>query len=90
MIYEIKENGKLKKFEVTGKAEKLFFKYSEMDFKKNKISLCEYHYIIPYLLHDLSQKGKTKTISTSIKEWFKNQGCTINPDKYNLNFEITL
>lgn len=31
MIYEIKQYGEFKKFEVTGKVEKLFIKYSEID-----------------------------------------------------------
>ena len=65
MKYKIKQNGKLKKFEVTGKAEQLFIKYSEIenatDLKKNKLHLSDYH-TIPYLLHEIAQTGKNKNI----------------------------
>lgn len=93
MKYEIKQNGKLKKFEVTGKAEQLFIKYSEIenatDLKKNKLHLSDYH-TIPYLLHEIAQTGKTRTFITDVMEWFKRNGCTVTPDEHNVNFEITL
>lgn len=93
MKYQIKQNGKLKEFEVTGKVEKIFKKYAEIetatDLKRNKLSLNNYH-TIPHLLHEIAQTGKTRTFITDIAEWFRKNGCTINPGEHGVNFEITL
>lgn len=82
-----------KKYEATGKAEKLFEKWATIetsdDLKRNKLTLCHYHFL-PDMLHEIAQSGKTRTYSFDVAEWFRKRGCKVTPDEHNINFKITI
>lgn len=82
-----------KKYEATGKAEKLFEKWATIgtsdELKRNKLTLCQYH-SLPCMLHEIAQSGKTRTCSFDIAEWFIKRGCKVTLDEHNINFEITI
>lgn len=82
-----------KEYEVTGKAARLFKKWSNIktagELKRNKLSLCQY-LSLSGTLHEIAQSGKARTCDLDIAEWFRKSGCKVTSDKHNVNFEITI
>lgn len=62
---------------------------TEADLKKRKISLADYH-AIPEIFGEVQRYGTTKCFISSIAEYFKKHGFTIELEPDNVNYNISI
>lgn len=62
---------------------------TEADLRKRKISLTNY-YAIPEIFGEVQRYGTTKCFISSIAEYFKKHGFTVELEPDNVNYNISI